>query len=66
LVYLSVWRDETGRPQQKYKEYHGAYQPGGYGPPQKIVFKEMLSPYGDDPHDQEMIKEGFKYYDKGQ
>ena len=23
----------------------------------------MLPPYGDDPHDQEMIKRGFKYYD---
>lgn len=25
--------------------------------------KVMLPPYGDDPHDQEMIKQGFKYYD---
>ena len=56
----------TSKPEwQKYKEHNGTFQPGGYGQPQKItVAREMLPPYGDDPHDQEMIKEGFKYYDK--
>ncbi|MEI9811083.1 MAG: polymorphic toxin type 44 domain-containing protein [Bacteroidota bacterium] len=56
--------DGTSEPQwQKYKEIKASYQIAGYGSQTQITFREMIEPYGDDPHDQEMIKKGFKYYD---
>ena len=44
---------------QEYKERVGV----GRGGSTEVTRRTMLAPYGDDPRDQDMIKEGFKYYD---
>lgn len=55
----------TSKPEwQKHKYITSTFLPGGYGPPTKITIDAgLLPPYGDDPNDQKMIKQGFKYYD---
>jgi len=47
---------------QRYK-VTTTYETDGEGPSIKVTHYEMLPPYGDDPEDQELIKEGFKYYE---
>jgi hypothetical protein len=50
----------TSKPEwQQYEERQVTGERGTTG-----TVKVMMPPYGDDPRDQEMIKEGFKYYEE--
>jgi RHS repeat-associated protein len=51
----------AGTSKPEWQKYRIEYRNAGHG--EQYEKKYPLPPYGDDPHDQEMIKRGFKYYD---
>lgn len=50
-----------GTSKPEWQKYRIELRNAGYG--EQYEKKYPLPPYGDDPRDQEMIKQGFKYYD---
>lgn len=52
----------AGTSKPEWQKYTIEYRNAGHGE-QYEVKTNWQPPYGDDPHDQEMIKKGFKYYD---
>jgi RHS repeat-associated protein len=51
----------AGTSRLEWQKYESRYLNAGHGE-QREVRGSMLPPYGDDPVDQHMIKQGFKYY----
>ncbi len=51
----------AGTSKVEWQKYRTEYRNAGHG--EQYEKRIAIAPYGDDPHDQEMIKRGFKYYD---
>jgi hypothetical protein len=51
----------AGTSKPEWQKYRTEYRNAGHG--EQYEKRVPIAPYGDDPHDQEMIKRGFKYYD---
>jgi hypothetical protein len=54
----------AGTSKREWQTYETIEVSAGHGETRTKTTGIMLPPYGDDPHDQDMIKMGFKYYDK--
>lgn len=53
----------AGTSKPEWQVYETSEVSAGHGETRTVKTGVLRPPYGDDPHDQEMIKRGFKYYD---